>query len=267
MVARLALPGGRRGRAYSQDRRRVSGHLDRVRPVGLVAEAIGEVLEESPAAGHVEDVQAAAYGEKRKIGIDRCPRQDQLEPVPPVVGQVRLLVRRLVVQRGVDVPPAGQHQAVEPGDQHGHRTRRDGRQYDRRSPRALDGSRVAHRRDNGLAIKLPHRAASSSPVMPMIGRPIRPPAHKVPVPIMVHHAPAGPAHRKNLRRRLIPTRRKSIVTFCFQCDTESLPMSADDESPRIKLKEFLPAKRPRRCATPILHRSHSGCSGRPLMRQ
>ena len=32
-------------------------------------------------------------------------------------------------------------------------------------------------------IQLPHRAASSSPVMPMIGRPIRcPPAHKVPSP-------------------------------------------------------------------------------------
>ena len=31
-------------------------------------------------------------------------------------------------------------------------------------------------------IQLPHRAASSSPVMPMIGRPIRPPARKVPCP-------------------------------------------------------------------------------------
>src|SRR6202030_4228954 len=63
-------------------------------------------------------------------------------------------------------------------------------------------------------IPLRQRAASSSPVMLIIGRPIRrPPAHKVPLPIMVHHARARPAHRENRLHRLIPTCQESMVAF------------------------------------------------------
>src|SRR5579863_5905153 len=63
--------------------------------------------------------------------------------------------------------------------------------------------------------------------MPIIGRPIRrPPAHKVPLPIMVHHARTRPAHRKNRLHRLIPTCRESMVAFRSRCDTESVTMSA-----------------------------------------
>jgi hypothetical protein len=137
--------------ARGADLQVVGGHLDRIRLMDLVAEAIGEVLGQGSAAGHVQDVHAAADRQKRKIGVDGRPRQDQLEPVPPVVGHIGLLVRRLVVQRGVDIAPAGQQQAVEPGNQHGYRTRGDGRQYHRGPSRTLDSSRIAHRRDNGLA--------------------------------------------------------------------------------------------------------------------
>src|SRR6266581_1343936 len=52
------------------------------------------------------------------------------------------------------------------------------------------------------------------------------------MPIMAHHAPARPAYQENLRRRLNPTCRKSIVTFCCWCDTVSVVMSAGDESAR-----------------------------------
>jgi hypothetical protein len=53
-------------------------------------------------------------------------------------------------------------------------------------------------------------------VMPIIGRPIRrPPAHKVPLPIMVHRARARPAHREIRLHRLIPTCRESMVAFRF----------------------------------------------------
>jgi len=53
-------------------------------------------------------VHAAADGQEGKIGFDRRPGEDQLEPVPPVVRYVGLIMRCLVVQRGVDVTAAGQ---------------------------------------------------------------------------------------------------------------------------------------------------------------
>ena len=89
---------------------------------------------------------AAADGQGGKVGLDRRPGEDQLEPVPPVVGPIGLLVRRLVIQGGVDVTAAGQQQAAESGDQHGHGSRGHRRQDDRRPPSAIDGSGVARRR-------------------------------------------------------------------------------------------------------------------------
>jgi hypothetical protein len=129
----------------------VNGELDRVRLVALAAEPVGEVLDQRAATGHVEDLQAAADGEEGQVGLDGGADHQELEPVPTVVGCVGLLVRGLVVQRGIDVPPPGDDQAVELRDQAGHGTGGDGRQDDRRSARALDGSRVTHRRDDRFA--------------------------------------------------------------------------------------------------------------------
>jgi hypothetical protein len=129
----------------------VDGHLHRVRLVALAAEPVGQMLDQGAAAGHVEDVHAPADGEERQVGVDRGTSHEDLEPVPPVVGQVGMLVRGLVVKRGVDIPAARHDQGVNPGDQAGHRTGWDRRQDDRRSARALDGSRVAHRREDRFA--------------------------------------------------------------------------------------------------------------------
>src|SRR5712691_1319873 len=49
---------------------------------------------------------------------------------------------------------------------------------------------------------------------------------------MAHHTHVRPVHCENLQRRLNPTCRKSIVTFCCWCDTVSVVMSAGDESAR-----------------------------------
>jgi hypothetical protein len=129
----------------------VSGHLHRIRLVALVADPVGEMLGEGAAAGDVEDVHAAADGEEGKVGVDRRAGHEELEPVPPVVRRVRLLVRSLLVEQGVDISASGQHQAVNPGDEAGHGTGGDGRQHDRRSASALDDSRIAHRRHDGFA--------------------------------------------------------------------------------------------------------------------
>jgi hypothetical protein len=141
-------PGELAGRA---DLHVVSGQLDRIRLVAVVADPVGQMLDEGAAAGHVEQLHAAADGQEGQVGFDRGAGHEQLEPVPAVVGLVGLFVRRLVVERGVDVTSPGHQQRVDPGDQAGYGTGGDRWQYDRGAAGPLDGSRVAHRRHDGLA--------------------------------------------------------------------------------------------------------------------
>ncbi len=56
-----------------------------------------------------------------------------------------------------------------------------------------------------------------------------------------------------------------MIALCFQCDTVSVVIPAGNES-LAQLKAFRHLKsRPMR--SEILHRSHSGCLSRSLMRQ
>jgi len=208
----LVVRGGRRhGRADRQpelarraDLQVVGGHLDRVRLVAGVAEPVRQVLGEGPAAGDVEDVHAAGDREERKIDVDRGPGHGKLESVAAVVRRVGLRVGCLVIQRGIDVPAAGQQQAVKPRDQAGHRGGRNGRQHHRRPAGPLNGSRVAHRRDNRLAdpvapasgLKLAGDADDRA-AHPSLLR-IRSQCHHGPSP------PRQPARRENILRRPDP---------------------------------------------------------------
>jgi hypothetical protein len=81
-------------------------HLHQIRLVALVAEPVREVLDERAAPGHVEHVQPAADGQEGKVGFDRRPGHEQLEPVTPVVGHIGLLVGRFFVQGRIDIAAA-----------------------------------------------------------------------------------------------------------------------------------------------------------------
>jgi hypothetical protein len=130
------------------------GHVVRrvARPIGPVA---GQVLGERAAAGDGEHVQAAADREERDASLEGGPHQRQLEPVPAMLGLVGLLEPLLVVDGRVQVPPAGEDQAVQGGDEGGHRVRRHRRQDHRRSPGPVHRADVANGREHGLPDPVP----------------------------------------------------------------------------------------------------------------
>src|ERR1700744_2118501 len=66
----------------------MGGQLDRIRVVGLVADAVRQVLDQRPAAGHVQHMHATPDGQEGKVGVDGGPGQDQLDPIPAMVGHV-----------------------------------------------------------------------------------------------------------------------------------------------------------------------------------
>jgi len=129
----------------------VRGHLVRIRRVPVVAHRVREMLDERAAPGHVEDVHAAADREERQLRVDGRADERHLEPVPAAVRLVRFLVRDGVVQRGVDVGAAGEHDAVEAFSQPVHAVGRDRGENDRRSAGAFDGPGIGQRREDGLA--------------------------------------------------------------------------------------------------------------------
>ncbi len=79
----------------------------------LVADDVGQVLAERPAAGDVEDLHAAADAEQRHVALDRPPRQRELEAVALGPGAPGLGVRLGAVAGRVHVGAAGEHQRVE----------------------------------------------------------------------------------------------------------------------------------------------------------
>ena len=127
------------------------GHLVRIRCVPVVAHRVREMLDERAAPGHVEDMHTAADRQERQLRVGGRADERHLEPVPPAVGRVRLLVRGGIVQGGVDVGAAGEHDAVEALRQPGHAVGRDRGEDDRRSAGAFHGAGVAKRRQDGLA--------------------------------------------------------------------------------------------------------------------
>jgi hypothetical protein len=157
LVRCLVVRGGHLDLAAEQAAEHaVVGQVHIVRQVaGPVRPVRGQVLGERAAARHGQHVQPAADGEEGQAGLERGAHQQQLEPVPAVLGQVGVVQPLLLVQRGVDVPAAGEQQPVEPADEGGHRVRRHRRQQHRCSPGPLKGPGVADRGDRGLTEPVP----------------------------------------------------------------------------------------------------------------
>ena len=96
--------------------------------MGVVAEHVGQVLMQVAAVRHGHQLHAPADPEQRQVGGERGAHEHQLRGVPLRL-EVDGRVRRLAVQRRVDVRTAGEHDAVEPvedvgvrivrGDEHG----------------------------------------------------------------------------------------------------------------------------------------------------
>ena len=87
------------------------------RPVELVAEPVGEVLVEGPAAGDVEDLHPPADAEQGYVALERLPRQGDLEAVAIGIGPDGLRVRFRPLALGVDVGATAKDERVEAVEQ------------------------------------------------------------------------------------------------------------------------------------------------------
>ena len=120
----------------------------------LVADTIGEVLQERAAAGDVDQLHPAADAQQRHVALDRRARERDLEGVALGHRVDGLRMRLLAVAGGVDVGAAREHQAVDqlqPGlgllDQHG-----VGREHHHQAAGALHGLDVAERQQRRVLV-------------------------------------------------------------------------------------------------------------------
>ena len=81
--------------------------------VFVVAEALGQVLEQRAAVGDVDELHPAADPEHRQVALDRGAHERDLEAVALGHRVERLGMGLLAIARRVDVGAAGQHQPVE----------------------------------------------------------------------------------------------------------------------------------------------------------
>jgi hypothetical protein len=89
--------------------RELAGHT----LVDVVADGLGQVLDEVSAAGDVEELEAAADRERRQVARERRLQERQLARVAACVRDVRLGVCLGAIVRRVDVGAAGEHDPVE----------------------------------------------------------------------------------------------------------------------------------------------------------
>ena len=101
------------------------------------------MLVQRAAAGDVEDLHAAADREDRQpVGVGgACQRQ--LELVKVCLDRAGALVAALAVGLGIQVGPAGQADAVDPGQQRLSQLGRQRRRHDRDCARGLERLQVA----------------------------------------------------------------------------------------------------------------------------
>ena len=114
-----------RGRSRPRRARRASrgaadvvvGVVERARraAVVLVADGVGQVLDQRPAARDVHHLHAAADAEQRQVALERAARQRELERVALGHRPGRLRMRLGAVGGRVDVGAAGEQQAVDAG--------------------------------------------------------------------------------------------------------------------------------------------------------
>jgi len=121
----------------------------RVGLVLVVAEHLGQMLDEIAAEGDVDDLAAPADGEHGHVARAGRPRERELGAVAlgPHLDDLRM--RRLVVALRVEVRAAGEDERVERVERL--RDRHLGRRHDHRpAAGALDPTDVGHRHDRRL---------------------------------------------------------------------------------------------------------------------
>jgi len=96
-----------------------------------------QVLHERAAERNVDHLLAAADAQHRQVHVARLLEQSKLRLVQVAIDRPDLLVLLLSVKGGVDVPAAGEQQAVDVGQR-----RRAGRELDRLRARGLDRPKV-----------------------------------------------------------------------------------------------------------------------------
>ena len=84
--------------------------------VDVAPHRLREVLDEIPASRDVQELEAAADRQRRQVALERRDQERQLARVTPRLGRVRLGMGVGAVARGIDVRPAGEHDAVEDGE-------------------------------------------------------------------------------------------------------------------------------------------------------
>ena len=120
--------------------------------MSLVAEPVGQVLVERPAAGDVEDLHPAADTEQRHPTLERSLREGDLEPVAVGVAPDRFGVGLRALALGVDVGAPSQDERVETVEELSRVLGRTavGRQHRHHPAGAVDrpgvGERQQHRR-------------------------------------------------------------------------------------------------------------------------
>src|SRR4051812_15740445 len=155
------LAGGARGeRAVGEAHpvvRPVEGARDAA--VVLVADVVGQVLDQRAPARDVHELHPAADAQQRDVALERPARERDLELVALRPGALRGRMRRLAVGRGVDVGPAREDEPVEDVEQLVGILHRPwiGRQHERETARALD--RVDVGAVEQVRLGVPHRPA------------------------------------------------------------------------------------------------------------
>jgi hypothetical protein len=120
----------------------------------VMAVALGQVLQQRPAAGDVHELHSAADAEQRDAALHRAACERDLEDVALGHRPARLGVRLRPVGTGVDVGPAGQDQPVDDVEQLVGVIvdRLVGRHHDHEPARRLDGADVGPRQQERLLV-------------------------------------------------------------------------------------------------------------------
>ena len=140
-------------------------------PVLVMADAVGHVLHERPAAGDVDQLHPPADAQHRQVALDRGARKRDLERVALGHRVDRLGVRLLAVAGGVDVSATGEDQTVDKLERRlGILDQpRVGREHHHQAPRPLHGLDVAERQQRARWSHTLHLARSSAAHMPITG--------------------------------------------------------------------------------------------------
>ena len=159
------LAGAARGQRSLRQADVVVGAVERAgrAAVVVVAEVLGQVLAQAAAEGDVDQLHAAADPQQRQVARQGAAREGHLEPVALGHGVDGLGVTLGVVDGGVDVGAADEHQAVDqvedlvgPLGQ-----RRVGRQQDGEAAGAVGRVDVVARQQRGGVV--PHAPAGALP--------------------------------------------------------------------------------------------------------